>query len=192
MVGLAWVCKSGGVVSTEQQACDTFLHGFDHPLAFNMLRRLIDVIGILVIPLALLLFAQWPLRDWLQAYSRQANDAAQIVFALYAAVSITAATISGSHLALVSHRDLVAKGGLSWRVWASMACVAPWAVFLLWTSFPQMVASVTQLESFSEGLTPGYFVLRMALVMLPALVLAQATGSLFVRLTLRKLLSRPQ
>jgi hypothetical protein len=73
-----------------------------------------------------------------------------------------------------------------------MACVAPWAVFLLWTSFPQMVASVTQLESFSEGLTPGYFVLRMALVMLPALVLAQATGSLFVRLTLRKLLSRPQ
>jgi TRAP-type C4-dicarboxylate transport system permease small subunit len=151
-----------------------------------MLRRVTAIVGILVIPLALLLFAQWPLRDWLQAYSRQANDVAQMVFGLYAAVSITAATISGSHLALASHKNLVNHANLNWRVWASLACVAPWALFLLWVSVPQMIASVTQMESFSEGLTPGYFVLRMALVMLPVLVLAQAAGSVFAGLRQRK------
>jgi hypothetical protein len=49
-----------------------------------------------------------------------------------------------------------------------------------------MLASVAQWESFSEGLTPGYFVLRIALVMLPVLVLAQAGGSLFATLSRRK------
>jgi hypothetical protein len=151
-----------------------------------MLRRVTAVAGILVIPLALLLFAQWPLRDWLQAYSRQANDAAQIVFGLYAAVSITTATLSGSHLALASYKNPGTPASWSWRVWASLACVTPWAMFLLWTSVPQMIASVTQLESFSEGLTPGYFVLRIALVMLPVLVLAQAAGSVFAHLKKRQ------
>jgi hypothetical protein len=55
------------------------------------MRWLFIVAGALVVPLALLLFAQWPLRDGVQAYSRQANDAAQILFAVYAAVAITAA-----------------------------------------------------------------------------------------------------
>ena len=42
--------------------------------------------------LALLLFAQWPLRDWVQAYSREANDLAQIGFAFYVSLAVTAAT----------------------------------------------------------------------------------------------------
>ena len=40
----------------------------------------------LALPLVLLLFLQWPLRDVVHAYSRQANDLGQIVFALYVAV----------------------------------------------------------------------------------------------------------
>jgi TRAP-type C4-dicarboxylate transport system permease small subunit len=140
-----------------------------------MLRRVTAVAGVLVIPLALLLFAQWPLRDVLQNYSRQANDVAQIVFGLYAAVAITAATLSGRHLALENHSDAGTKP--RWRAWALLVCVAPWAVFLLWSAWPQMVSSVTHLESFSEGLTPGYFVVRIALVILPVLVLVEATGS---------------
>lgn len=149
-----------------------------------MLRRVTAVAGVLVIPLALLLFAQWPLRDGLQNYSRQANDAAQIVFGLYAAVAITAATLSGRHLALENYSVTGAKP--RWRAWALLLCVAPWAVFLLWSSVPQMLASVTHLESFSEGLTPGYFVLRIALVMLPVLVLVEAAASLLVSLGRRK------
>lgn len=139
-----------------------------------VMRRLITLASFLVLPLALLLFAQWPLRDWLQAYSRQANDAAQIVFGLYAAVAITAASMSKSHLALVKHARHAIKPVASWRAWALLVCVAPWALFLLWTATPQMLESVKALEIFSEGLTPGYFVLRIALVLLALLVLVDA------------------
>lgn len=138
------------------------------------MRHLISLTAWLVLPLALLLFAQWPLRDWLQAYSRQANDVAQIVFALYAAVAITAASRSKSHLALTKHTQSAINLIANWKAWALLLCVAPWALFLLWTAFPQMLASVTGLESFSEGLTPGYFVLRIALVLLALLVLVEA------------------
>jgi hypothetical protein len=139
-----------------------------------MMRRLVVLAGVLVLPLALLLFAQWPLRDWLQAYSRQANDVAQIVFGLYAAVAITAASLSKSHLALAKHGPTATKHVAPWRAWALLVCVAPWAAFLLWTAAPQMLESIRAMEIFSEGLTPGYFVLRIALVVLAALVLVEA------------------
>jgi len=150
------------------------------------MRKLIAVASTLAIPLAILLFAQWPLRDWLQNYSRQANDAAQILFSLYAAVSITAATRSGTHLALSNHESPDALHKKSWRTWVLILCVSPWALFLLWTSVPQMLLSVTQLESFSEGLTPGYFILRIAVVVLAVLVLLEAARSALVSLGWRK------
>ena len=55
------------------------------------MHRLFFLTSLLAVPLALLLFAQWPLRDVVQAYSRQTNDWAQILFAVYVAVAITAA-----------------------------------------------------------------------------------------------------
>jgi len=62
---------------------------------------LIAAASVLVLPVSLLLFLQWPLREWLQAYSREANDLAQVLFALYVSVAITAATRNspgtGSH-----------------------------------------------------------------------------------------------
>jgi TRAP-type C4-dicarboxylate transport system permease small subunit len=150
------------------------------------MRKLITFASLLVIPLAVLLFAQWPLRDWLQNYSRQANDAAQICFALYAAVAITAASRAGSHLTLSSHDKPGTRGAKSWRAWALLVCLVPWALFLLWTSAPQMWASVRQLESFSEGLTPGYFFLRIALVLLALLVLLEAARAALLGLRRRK------
>lgn len=131
----------------------------------------------LVIGLCLLLFLQWPLREWIQAYSRQANDIGQILFALYAAVGITAASLRKSHLAIAHRRKSLAPGNARWRNGWLLLCVGPWALFITWTAVPQMLASIAQLESFSEGNTPGYFVLRMAVVLLAVLVLAEALCS---------------
>lgn len=154
-----------------------------------MMRRLIAVASLLVLPLALLLFAQWPLRDWVQAFSRQANDVAQILFAVYGAVAITAASVSKSHLALARTAHTATKTIATWRNWALLACVAPWALLLLWTAVPQMLASIAAREIFSEGLTPGYFVLRIALVLLALLVLAHALAQVWSNLRGRH---RPQ
>jgi len=77
-----------------------------------VLRGLDRLIGSLVaaakwlaLPLITLLFLQWPLRDLFRFYSREANDLGQVLFALFVAVSITAATRAGTHLAA----DLLAQ-----------------------------------------------------------------------------------
>ena len=140
----------------------------------KVLRWLISVTSVLVIGLCGLLFIQWPLRDWLHAYSRQANDIGQILFSLYAAVAVTAASLAGSHLAIRQPTANSQQRLPRWRRWALMVCVAPWAIFLLWHAVPQMLSSIAQLESFSEGNTPGYFVLRIALVLLALLSLVEA------------------
>jgi hypothetical protein len=130
------------------------------------------VFGLLVLPLAALLLAQWPLRELVQAYSRQANDAAQILFALYVAVAVTAASRNHAHLAsLQPHPCGAPRPG--WQAWALLACVAPWGLFMLWASWPLVAASVASLERFGETLSPGYFIVKLAMVLLLVLVLVE-------------------
>jgi len=136
------------------------------------MNRLIAVSGLLVLPLAALLLAQWPLRELIQAYSRQANDAAQVLFALYVAVAVTAASKSHTHLAsLQPHTGNASRP--RWHAWALLACVAPWALFMLWASWPLVLASVASFERFGETLTPGYFVIKLAMALMLLLALAE-------------------
>jgi len=136
------------------------------------LTRMTSVFGLLVLPLAALLLAQWPLRELVQAYSRQANDAAQILFALYVAVAVTAASRNHAHLAsLQPHPSGAPRPG--WQAWALLACVTPWVLFMLWASWPLVAASVASLERFGETLSPGYFIVKLAMVLLLVLVLVE-------------------
>ena len=50
----------------------------------------------------------------------------------------------------------------------------PWALFLLVTAAPQIVASVRALEGFPETFNPGYFILKIATGVLALCVLLQA------------------
>ena len=131
--------------------------------------------GFLVLPLALLLFVQWPLRDLVQAGSREANDAGQILFALYVSAAVTAATRSRAHLAtdLAAHRYSPRVRSLLTRA-ASLAVAAPFAAFALLWSARATWQSIVQLERFPETLDPGYFLVRVAAFALAAVVLAQA------------------
>ena len=90
---------------------------------------LILIASMLVLPLAVLLLAQWPLREWVQAGSRQANDVAQIVFALYVAVAITAASRANTHLAAARPTELDirrARVAAIWRTGLVLAWLAAW------------------------------------------------------------------
>jgi TRAP-type C4-dicarboxylate transport system permease small subunit len=147
----------------------------------NPMRLLLRLTGFLALPLALLLFAQWPLRELIQAYSRQANDVAQIVFALYMAVAITAASVGRTHLAALHAAHTNPLTMPRWRRWALLICVAPWALFLLWASEPIVTESVRHWERFGETLTPGYFLIKLALVLLLLLVLLEAVLPLLPR-----------
>lgn len=129
----------------------------------------------LALPLALLLFAQWPLRQWLGLWSREANDLAQVLFALYAAVAVTAASRAGVHLA-AHPAGGVHVAGSRWRRLALCLCVLPWALFVLGASSPGVWASWLQLEKFPETLNPGYFLIRSAAWLLAVLALIDAAG----------------
>jgi TRAP-type mannitol/chloroaromatic compound transport system permease small subunit len=129
----------------------------------------------LAIPVLLLLFIQWPLRDLFRMYSREANDLGQIFFALYVAIAFTAATRAGTHLAAdalarrYSHslRLLIVRLG-------ALFGLLPWAVFLVFASRKIVFSSITQLELFPETYNPGYFILKSAMALLIILVFAQA------------------
>jgi TRAP-type C4-dicarboxylate transport system permease small subunit len=129
----------------------------------------------LVLPLSLLLFLQWPLRDGVQAFSREANDAAQVLFALYVAVAITEATRRRSHLAVDAFAHAIAP---RWRERisraAALAVLAPWSAMLLASGAGSAWQSLLALEGFPETMNPGYFAIRGAGMILAALVLAQA------------------
>ena len=136
--------------------------------------------AILVVPLALLLSAQWPLRDWIHAYSREANDLAQIFFALYVSTGITYATRHSMHLT----PDVLARRYPVWlRLWLSRyvsVCITiPWALFMLYAAAPMIWRSVSQLESFPDTFNPGYFVLKICVGLLIVLVLLQALVDVF-------------
>ena len=137
--------------------------------------RVLDAGLALSLPLSLLLFLQWPLRELVQAYSRQANDLAQCLFAVYVSLAITYATRRRSHLAT----DVVAQRlPPRWRRrlarTAALLALLPWSAFMLYAAWPTVALSVATLESFPETFNPGYFIVKLSLLLLGLLVLAQA------------------
>ena len=140
----------------------------------RLLGRVLGAIQWLTLPLALLLFLQWPLRDLVHGYSTQANDLAQILFAIYVAASVAAATRASTHLAA----DAIAQR-YSPRTRARLRklgaiAILPWAVFVLIASRHMVVESVALREAFSQTFNPGYFIIKLALWLMALTVLVQA------------------
>lgn len=129
----------------------------------------------LALPVIVLLFLQWPLRDLVQAGSRTANDLGQILFALYIASAITKATRGQTHLKcdLIStrlsptSRRRIQKAGL-------VLGLIPWAGFILWAGWPLILRSVIQHERFAETGTDGYFLIKAALALMACLIVIQS------------------
>jgi len=130
---------------------------------------------ILALPIVLLLFLQWPLRDLAGAYSREANDLGQWLFAVYVAMAVTAATRAHTHLAT----DVVARG-YSARTRAiivratALISALPWALFVLIAGRSIVMSSLLARETFPDTTNPGYFLVKLALWVLAGLMLAQA------------------
>ncbi|HXX07878.1 MAG TPA: TRAP transporter small permease subunit [Pseudolabrys sp.] len=134
----------------------------------------------LALPLIILLFLQWPLRDFFRSYSREANDFGQILFALFVAVSVTAATRAGTHLAAdaVAQRYSARTRHIIWKVGA-IAGFVPWALFILVTSKSIVTYSLQLRETFPDTANPGYFIIKLALWVMALLILAQALIDIF-------------
>ena len=138
------------------------------------LGRMLSTVRWLVLPLALLLFLQWPLRDLVHGYSTQANDLAQIFFALYVAASVAAATRAGTHLAADSIAQRYSPRSRARLRTIGAVAIVPWALFVLIASRQLVTESVALLENFSQTFNPGYFIIKLALWLMALTVLAQS------------------
>jgi len=129
----------------------------------------------LALPVVLLLSAQWPLRDLVRCCSREANDIGQWLFALFIAIALTAASRAGTHLRadFFAHRfsdrarrRIAAAGGA--------LIAAPWALFVIGSYGRDAWRSLLALERFPDTNNPGYFIIKLAVLLMAALVAVQA------------------
>ena len=141
----------------------------------DALDRAISLGAWLVLPLALLLFAQWPLRDVVGAGSRQANDIAQWVFAIYVALALREATRRRVHMAAGL---FVGRYPPRWQQrlarFGEAVAVLPWAAFVLYAGAAPTWRSVIGQEAFPDTGDPLYFLIRVAAWLLALLMLLQA------------------
>jgi TRAP-type mannitol/chloroaromatic compound transport system permease small subunit len=141
----------------------------------GMINRLLGAIKWLALPVAALLFLQWPLREIIQAWSREANDLGQWLFALFVAASVVAATRANAHLASDAMAQRFTDATRArFNMLAIAVALLPWALFVLWSGWAQIVASIAGRERFPDTGHFGYFVLKSALLLMMGLILAQA------------------
>jgi TRAP-type C4-dicarboxylate transport system permease small subunit len=141
----------------------------------RLIGRVCGVATILALPISLLLFLQWPLREWVQAYSREANDLAQALFACYVSIAVTYATRRRIHLGSdILARRYPQRFRRQLHRAAGLLVIMPWALLVLWSGFGPIFNSIKALESFPETYNPGYFLVRSAVGLLALLALAQA------------------
>jgi TRAP-type mannitol/chloroaromatic compound transport system permease small subunit len=128
----------------------------------------------LALPIVVLLFLQWPLRSIIGLYSREANDLGQWLFATYVAASITAATRRKTHLAADTISRNYSQATRDWleRAGALLGLI-PWSVIVLVTSWSLVRQSTLLLERFPDTGNPGYFIIKLALLLLALLLLIQ-------------------
>ena len=128
----------------------------------------------LALPIVTLLFLQWPLRTMLGLYSREANDLGQWLFAIYVAASITAATRTGAHLAADTMARRYSAATREWLARAGAVFgLIPWSIIVIVTSWSLVRDSTLLLERFPDTGNPGYFIIKLALLLMAFLVLMQ-------------------
>jgi len=153
----------------------TFRRGLD-----RLIGQIVAAAKWLALPLIVLLFLQWPLRELLGTYSREANDLGQVAFALFVAVSVTAATRAGTHLAAdLLARRYSARTRRRLDQAGSAIGLLPWALFVLIAGKSTVLSSLRDLESFQDSGNPGYFLVRLALWVMAALILGQSLVDIF-------------
>jgi len=123
------------------------------------------------------LFAQWPLRELVGAGHILANDWGQVAHAAVFSIGIAYAMRWDGHVRLdVFYQRLSVRGKALVDLAGSTLFVVPWASIVLWYSVTTTVRSVAALEQFPETWSPGYWMLKVLLLVFTSLLLLQTAG----------------
>jgi TRAP-type mannitol/chloroaromatic compound transport system permease small subunit len=150
---------------------------FDRPAKNKFVANMALLLGASIVPLVLLLWFQWPLREWVHAGHRQANDLAQLVFAFYTVFSVAWASYHQTHLQLDQPGDKPIRDPVRQR-FLGFLLTLPWLAALLWFAWPLWWLSFKEGERFIDSMLPGFYILKLTVILLPVgVVLALAQGS---------------
>ena len=162
-------------ITTSVTHLTIFLRGLDRLIGYAVAAG-----KWLALPLITLLFLQWPLRDLFRGYSREANDLGQVAFAFFVALSVTAATRAGTHLAAdVLARQYSARTRRRLSQIGAAAGLLPWALFVLIAGKGTVISSIRDLEAFQDSSNGGYFLIKIALWVMAAAILGQSLVDIF-------------
>lgn len=159
-----------GVVRNARGRVVGLLRGLD-----RLIGHVVAATKWLALPLIVLLFLQWPLREIVRTFSREANDLGQVAFAFFVAVSVTAATRARTHLAadLLARRYSALVRQRLGRLGSALGLL-PWALFVLIAGKSTVISGLRDLESFQDSGNPGYFLIKLALWVMAILILGQS------------------
>ena len=119
----------------------------------------IRILGLIGVAFVTLLWLQFPLRVLGFGIHRLINDIAQILFAYIWLFGFILASYHRTHLQ-VSH----AKRGFFQSSFGQILTL-PCAIFLIYSSWPIFVQSWIVAEKFSDTLSPGYYLIKLALIL---------------------------
>lgn len=112
------------------------------------------------------LWVQWPMRMLLIGDARFINDIGQIAFAFFVVIAFNDANRTQSHLSIHSQHKPEIRTHF-WMQWIKYFFLTAWAVFVAYSAFPLFIHSLKEAEKFPDSYTPGYFLLKLALLILP-------------------------
>lgn len=119
--------------------------------------------GTPVFLLILFLWVQWPLRLFTVGNPRLVNDMGQLAFACFWVIAFGMACLTKSHLQISNTSQ--PRNALR-LAWLRFIVCAPWAFFLLYSAMPLLMNSWHEDEKFPDSYSPGFYLIKLALVWL--------------------------
>jgi len=154
------------------------------------LRRLADGLSAIVaftgrwaswlcLPIILLLFLQLPLRDIVHGGNNTDNDFGQVVFAAFFMLGIPFAMRYDAHVRVdIFYQRLTTRRRAVVDLVGTVLFLLPWLALVGWYSLPIVLNSLFEMEKFAETYTRGYFILKLQLFFLVALIGLQAIANI--------------
>jgi len=151
--------------------------------AADALGKVVDYVGRwaawLCLPLIVLLFLQLPLREIVHAGNNADNDFGQVIFAAFFMLGIPFAMRHDAHVRVdIFYQRLTVRQRAAIDLIGTVLLLLPWLALVGWYSLPIVLNSLFEMEKFAETYTRGYFILKLQLFFLVALVGLQAIASI--------------
>lgn len=133
----------------------------------------------LILGIVATLFLQIPMRELVHYGHREINDAGQVIHATVFMIGAGYAMRWNAHVRVdIFYQRMSAKRRALVDLIGTLVFILPWLWIVGRDSYPIVLNSVIEREAFAETFTPGYFILKIQLLVFVALIGAQSLANI--------------